>query len=122
MSNFNNKLGIKNLVSKVKKPNAKKEINKLVNIKLEELKNQDLSTDGRAAIMEDIKSLIDMEKSYKEATKKDSSLDVNEVIKFAGVVGSSLSGILGLAMILGYEKEDVVTSKALGIATKMLGK
>lgn len=47
---------------------------------------------------------------------------VSKGVKIAEVVveaGSVLAGLVSVAMILNYEKTDVVTSKALSIGTKM---
>ena len=54
--------------------------------------------------------------------KVDDTDNVSKGIKIAEVVveaGSVFAGLVSVAMILNYEKTDVVTSKALSIGTKM---
>lgn len=54
--------------------------------------------------------------------KVDDTDNVSKGIKIAEVVveaGSVFAGLVSVAMILNYEKTDVVTSKALLIGTKM---
>lgn len=54
--------------------------------------------------------------------KVDDTDKVSKGIKIAEVVveaGSVFAGLVSVAMILNYEKTDVVTSKALSIGTKM---
>lgn len=54
--------------------------------------------------------------------KVDDTDNVSKGIRIAEVVveaGSVFAGLVSVAMILNYEKTDVVTSKALSIGTKM---
>lgn len=54
--------------------------------------------------------------------KVDDTDNVSKGIKIAEVVveaGSVFAGLVSVAMILNYEKTDVVTSKALSIGTRM---
>jgi hypothetical protein len=46
---------------------------------------------------------------------KESKIDLGKLLN-AGV------SLVSIAMILDYEKEDIITTKALGIATRLLGK
>lgn len=49
-------------------------------------------------------------------------VDKNEWVKATAQTVGTVAGLLGLSMVLGFEKADVVTSKGFGIATKLMGK
>lgn len=49
-------------------------------------------------------------------------VDKNEWVKATAQTVGTVAGLLGLSMVLGFEKTDVVTSKGFGIATKLMGK
>lgn len=61
--------------------------------------------------LEDLIKLRDLDKG----PAKESKIDLGKLLN-AGV------SLVSIAMILDYEKEDIITTKALGIATRLLGK
>ena len=61
--------------------------------------------------IEDLIKLRDLDKG----PAKESKIDLGKLLN-AGV------SLVSIAMILDYEKEDIITTKALGIATRLLGK
>ena len=79
-----------------------------------ELLNQPVDSPRAVYIRESLKELVALRDLEKEP-KKQCSLDLKTIFN-AGV------SLVGMAMILGYEKEDIITSKALSIATRLLGK
>ena len=75
--------------------------NKLTNEKYEE-------------VMSEYKALVDLKNARKIAEGKDKkkSIDPNTVI-------SSGASLIGIAMMLNYEKTDIISTKALSMVTRL---
>lgn len=116
----NVKNGINNVVTKVVKPSNKHVMDMEINRILKELQSTDTISDAeRNLLMSQLETMVNIQGSYK---KKNNGLDINEVVKLGTSALTAATGLISIAMILGYEKEDIITSKGLSIATKFLGK
>lgn len=56
--------------------------------------------------------VLNLEKIYKMKEIETNQIDINKVIMVAG-------NLLGIGMILVFEKSDIITSKALGFVNKI---
>lgn len=84
---------------------------------LGELENYDSYSDEYKSITENIQKLVTMRNDL----KLNRIGDKVKIIDLTTVVNGTVS-ILSLLMILNYEKTEIVTSKAMTVATKWLGK
>lgn len=118
----NVKNGINNVVTKVTKPSNKRVMDMEINRILEELQSMEITDVERNVLMSQLEYMINIQGSYKKKEKNNNGLDINEVLKLGASTLTAATGLISIAMILGYEKEDIITSKGLSIATKFLGK
>lgn len=116
------KNGIISVGTKVVKPSNKRVMDNEINRILEELQSMEISDVERNVLMSQLDYMINIQKNYKTNDKKNNGLDINEVLKLVASGVTAASGLIGIAMILGYEQEDIITSKSMSIATKFLGK
>lgn len=116
------KQGITNVANKVKKPSNKHAMDVQISSILEELNRIDITDIDRNVLMSQLDYMVTIQKNYKTNDKKNNGLDINEVLKVGASALTAATGLISVAMILGYEKEDIITSKSLSIATKFLGK
>lgn len=116
------KQGITNVANKVKKPSNKQAMDVQISSILEELNRIDITDVDRNVLMSQLDYMVTIQKNYKTNDKKNNGLDINEVLKVGASALTAATGLISVAMILGYEKEDIITSKSLSIATKFLGK
>lgn len=117
----NVKNGINNVVTKVTKPSNKRVMDMEINRILEELQSMEITDVERNVLMSQLEYMINIQGSYKKK-EKNNGFDINEVLKLGASTITAATGLISIAMILGYEKEDIITSKGLSIATKFLGK
>ena len=84
----------------------------------EKLLVTDLSSTEGMELQENLERLYSLREEDRKSPngrKIDMKIDLGSII-------SSAVGIVSIAMILGYEREDIVTTKSMTIAQKMLGK
>ena len=84
---------------------------------LEDLSNYDIYSDEYESITDRLEQLVKVRNELKPVR----SGDKVKVIDLTTIVNGAVS-VLSLMMILEYEKTEVVTTKALSVATKWLGK
>lgn len=91
-----------------------------IDIRIEELKTQlrasELGSDDQTDLIDQLEDMIklrDLEEGPKEGMFN--KIDLTTLV-------SNAVGFVSLAMILEYEKTDIIATKGLSIATKLLGK
>lgn len=84
---------------------------------LEDLNNYDIYSDEYESMTDRLEQLVKVRNELKPVR----SGDKVKVIDLTTIVNGAVS-VLSLMMILEYEKTEVVTTKALSVATKWLGK
>jgi len=84
---------------------------------LEDLSNYDIYSDEYESMADRLEQLVKVRNELKPVR----SGDKVKVIDLTTIVNGAVS-VLSLMMILEYEKTEVVTTKALSVATKWLGK
>ena len=84
---------------------------------LEDLSNYDIYSDEYESMTDRLEQLVKVRNELKPVR----SGDKVKVIDLTTIVNGAVS-VLSLMMILEYEKTEVVTTKALSVATKWLGK
>lgn len=84
---------------------------------LEDISNYDIYSDEYESMTDRLEQLVKVRNELKPVR----SGDKVKVIDLTTIVNGAVS-VLSLMMILEYEKTEVVTTKALSVATKWLGK
>ena len=84
---------------------------------LEDLSNYDIYSDEYESMADRLEQLVKVRNELKPVRASDKV----KVIDLTTIVNGAVS-VLSLMMILEYEKTEVVTTKALSVATKWLGK
>jgi hypothetical protein len=93
-----------------------------IDVRIEDCKEKllvtDLSSTEGMELQENLERLYSLREEDRKSPngrKIDMKIDLGSII-------SSAVGLVSIAMILGYEREDIVTTKSMTIAQKMLGK
>lgn len=84
---------------------------------LEDLSNYDIYSSEYESMMGRLETLVKVRNELKPVRVADKV----KIIDLTTIVNGAVS-VLSLMMILEYEKTEVVTTKALSVATKWLGK
>lgn len=105
-----------------KKPNYKKLINEASERKLmEAIEAFDKSTYGTEEYNEHLREI---ERINGILAKGKKTVDLSKYVnaQVAAALITTIGGLLGTAIILRYEQDGIITSKAMAIGTKMLGR
>lgn len=96
---------------------------KISELKLE-IAQMDEKNETSEAKLELLGSLLDVRKADLDIKKQKSELHMGSIFSQINpnTVIQGVFGIVSIAMILEYEKTDVISSKSMNIAQKMLGK
>lgn len=97
-------------------------VEKAVDIKIYELKEKLLTLDPASEAYDDtiqlLEDLYDVKKRCLELKNTKSSRE-RYIKDWSGIV-SSMIGFVGILAILNYEKTDIISSKAMSIATRFI--
>lgn len=87
------------------------ELDKIISELIEDMKDTSLTEEQRYKIEERLETLINYRNSMQD--KRATDVWLPKVI-------SGVFGLVSVFIILNYEKEDVITSKSFGVATRMM--
>jgi hypothetical protein len=71
--------------------------------------------DEQREIMDELNNCYEMLKKESEIAEHEDRIHKDTIVQ-------SLTGLASILLVLNYEKKDILTSKAFGIAQKMIGR
>ena len=93
------------------------EVDKRISFLLEDLKEYDTTSEEYQTIIESIKKLTDVRDDLKNGSGE-KWLKMSDIVALV----TPAVGLVGILMITKHEKTDIVTSKAVSIAMRLLGR
>lgn len=120
MSSKFNLESITNQIGFLRTAKAKKEIEFEILYLSKQISSAELTSDEYEATIKQLNALIEIKQNM---SNKNIKLDLGDVLKLVGTGVTAGAGILGVMMTLKYENSDeIITSKAFNVASKMIGK
>ena len=120
MSSKFNLESITNQIGFLRTAKAKKEIEFEILYLSKQISSSELTAEDYDATTKRLNAHIEIKHSM---SNKNIKLDLGDVLKLVGTGVTAGAGILGLMMTLKYENSDeIITSKAFNVASKMIGK